>query len=110
MVLLRNLSHFQCRPVVASEPQLSVCAWTDPSIGIGFSSERPLLSSQIRALALCAIATESGTVHTSPRSGQRQAMTLFNAGALSRTDIPRAWLCVCLGHLQTVSHAQRDTA
>jgi hypothetical protein len=66
MALLRNLSHFECSAVVANEPQLSVCAWTDPSIRIGSSSERTLRSAQIRARALCAIAADSGTVQTIP--------------------------------------------
>jgi hypothetical protein len=107
MVLLRNLSHFECSPVVASEPQLSVCVWTDPSIRIGPSSEQTLLLAQIRARRFAQLLL-IGHLGNKPRAGQRHSMTWFSAGALRRSDISQAWLSVFLRHLQAVSTAHGD--
>jgi hypothetical protein len=49
MILLRDLSHFECSPVVVKGPQLSDYASTDPSIRINPSSKRTLPSAQIYA-------------------------------------------------------------
>jgi hypothetical protein len=47
MIMLGNLSHFECSPVVVKGLRLSDYASTDPSIRINSSSERTLPSAQI---------------------------------------------------------------
>jgi hypothetical protein len=64
MALLRNLSHFECSAVLANEPQLSVCAWTDPSIRIDSSSGRTMLSAQIEPGRFAQLLLIAGTVQT----------------------------------------------